>query len=111
MTSEEKAKRRALKEEDVAQVKRPNAEYEKVLNDKGKIIGKRSPSGTFIAYKPRGRGKKFVEQPTDTQQVDAKQKVIASLAPKERSTPKAVKVEVKQKISSQEDSNSDYNMA
>jgi hypothetical protein len=100
MTSEEKARRRALKEEDPSLARKQNVEYEKVLNDKGKVIGKRSPSGTFIAYKPRGRGKKFVEQPTETPQVDAKQKIIASLAPKERSTPKTVKVDVKQKINS-----------
>lgn len=67
MTSEEKARRRALKEEDPNYFKKQNVEYEKVLNDKGKVIGKRSPSGTFIPYKPRGRGKKNIEQPTDTQ--------------------------------------------
>lgn len=99
-----------MKGEGGQEVKKPNTDFEIVLNDKGKQIGKRSLSGTFIAYKQRGRGKKYIEE-IKTPEVDVKQKYIASLAPKEKSTPKTVKIEKKTKISSQADSNLNYNMA
>jgi hypothetical protein len=51
-----------------------------VFDDNGKVIGKRSESGTFTLYKPRGRGKKMVEP----QAIVKKSNVVTNLSQKDK---------------------------
>ncbi len=77
-------------------------DQEKVLDENGKCIGRRSENGTFTPYKQRGRQPK-----KETAQVDQKMKVIASMAPKEQTKEKPERKEKPTKVEKYQSSNED----